>query len=314
MTVHDDPEGSVPERQQVRVGGRSLTVSNLDKVLYPATGTTKAEVLRYYVAVAEVMIPHLAGRPVTLRRYPDGVAAEGFFQKQCPAHRPAWLRTMGLNPDREDEDEYCDLAEVAALAWAANLGALELHVTMGRAPDPTVPTAVVFDLDPGAPAGILECAWLGLRIREALEHLGLVGFPKTSGGKGLQLYVPINRPDTTYEQTRGFAHSLARTLERLHPDRVVTTQNKSLRPGKVLIDWYQNHLTKTTVCAYSLRGREQPTVSTPLRWEEIEAAVRDDDPAALRFDLDVALARVERHGDLFAPVARERQQLPRLQA
>ena len=300
------------QRQQVRIGDRSLTVSNLDKVLYPATGTTKAEVLRYYLAVAEAMLPHLTGRPVTLRRYPDGVGAEGFFQKTCPDHRPDWLGTMHLNPEREDEDEYCDLADVPALAWAANLGALELHVPMGRAPDPTVPTAVVFDLDPGAPAGLLECAWLGLRIREALEHLGLSAVAKTSGGKGLQLYVPVNRPDTSYEQTRGFAHSLARTLEELHPDRVVTTQNKAVRKGKVLIDWYQNHLTKTTVCAYSLRGRDHPTVSTPLQWDEVEAAVAAEDVAALRFEFPEVMARVKQHGDIFASVATLSQALPRL--
>ena len=302
----------MPRRQQVRIGGRSLTVSNLDKVLYPDTGTTKAEVLRYYLDVADVMLPHLARRPVTLRRYPDGVGAEGFFQKQCPDHRPEWLRTMHLNRGRADEDEYCDLGEVAALAWAANLGALELHVPMGRAPDPSVPTAVVFDLDPGAPAGILECARLALRIRDALDHLDLSAVPKTSGGKGLQLYVPVNRPDASYEQTRGFAHSLARTLERLHPGQVVTTQNKVVRAGKVLIDWYQNHLTKTTVCAYSLRGRDRPTVSTPLEWREVEAAVGAEDASALRFELDEVVARVERRGDLFAPVAHESQALPRL--
>ena len=300
----------MPQRQQVQIAGRSLTVSNLDKILYPATGTTKAEVLRYYLAVADVMLPHLERRPVTLRRYPDGVGAEGFFQKQCPDHRPDWLRTMHLNRERAGEEEYCDLGEVAALAWAANLGALELHVPMGRAPDPTVPTAVVFDLDPGAPAGILECAWLALRIREALEHLDLAAVPKTSGGKGLQLYVPVNRPDATYEQTRGFAHSLARTLEQLHPDRVVTTQAKAVRAGKVLIDWYQNHLTKTTVCAYSLRGRDRPTVSTPLDWREVEAGADDGD--LLRFEFEEVVARVERRGDLFAPVARTSQALPRL--
>jgi bifunctional non-homologous end joining protein LigD len=303
----------VGQRQRVRVAGRELAVSSLDKVLYPATGTTKADVLRYYLGVAEVMLPHLAGRPVTLRRFPEGVDGESFYQKTCPDGRPAWVTTVPLGREgREKVVAHCDLAEPAALAWAAQQGGLEIHVPMGRAPDPAVPTAVVFDLDPGAPAGVLDCAWLALRMREAFDHLGLQAVPKTSGGKGLQLYVPVNRPDTTYEQTRGFSHTLALTFERLHPDRVVSQQKKTLRPGKVLIDWSQNHLTKTTVCAYSLRGREHPTVSTPLTWDEVATAASAGDAAALRFAYEDVLARVAEHGDRFAAVATEVQTLPPL--
>jgi bifunctional non-homologous end joining protein LigD len=303
----------VRERQRVRVAGRELAVSSLDKVLYPATGTTKADVLHYYLGVADVMLPHLAGRPVTLRRFPEGVTGEAFYQKTCPEGRPAWLATVPLG--REGRDKvvaHCDLAEPAALAWAANLGGLELHVPMGRAPDPAVPTAVVLDLDPGAPADVLDCAWLALRIRAALDHLGLSAVPKTSGGKGLQVYVPVNRPDTTYARTRAFSHALAVTLERLHPDRVVSQQRKTLRPGKVLIDWSQNHLTKTTVCAYSLRGRERPTVSTPLTWDEVAAAEAAGDARALHVEYDEVLRRVGEHGDRFAAVASQVQSLPDL--
>lgn len=297
-------------RSTVRVGDRELSVSNLDKVLYPATGTTKAEVLRYYLDVAEVMLPHLAGRPVTMKRFPDGVDAQGFFEKRCPSHAPSWMTTIQLGREGRDKVvDHCDLAEVAALAWAANMGALELHVPMGAAPDTTVPTAVVFDLDPGAPADVHTCAEVALLVRTVLDGLGLVAFPKTSGSKGLQVYVPLNQPDTTYAATRAFSQALARLLEDRHGTLVVSKQTKTLRTGKVLIDWSQNHLTKTTVCAYSLRARPEPTVSTPLTWDEVAAA---GDGAPLRFDLDEVRARVAVHGDLFADVATLRQQLPQL--
>ncbi|WP_211262433.1 non-homologous end-joining DNA ligase [Nitriliruptor alkaliphilus] len=299
-------------RTTVRVGERELSVSNLDKVLYPATGTTKAEVLRYYVDVAEVMLPHLAARPVTLKRFPDGVEAEGFFEKRCPSHAPDWLGTVQLGREgREKVVDHCDLAEVAALAWAANLGALELHVTMGAAPDTTVPTAVVFDLDPGAPADVRTCAEVALRIREVLDGLGLTAVAKTSGSKGLQVYVPLHDPSMTYARTRAFSEAVARLLEDRHPDLVVSKQTKTLRPGKVLIDWYQNHLTKTTVCAYSLRARPRPTVSTPLTWDEVGDAVGAEE-GALVHDLDSVRERVAEHGDLFGEVATLEQDLPRI--
>ncbi|MEX1177191.1 MAG: non-homologous end-joining DNA ligase [Nitriliruptor sp.] len=299
-------------RTSVKVGDRELSVSNLDKVLYPATGTAKAEVLRYYVDVAEVMLPHVAGRPVTLKRFPDGVEAEGFFEKRCPPHAPDWMGTVQLGREgREKVVDHCDLTEVAALAWAANLGALELHVTMGAAPDTTVPTAVVFDLDPGAPADVRTCAEVALRIREVLDGLGLEAFVKTSGSKGLQLYVPVHDPQLTYDRTRSFSQAVAMLLEERHPELIVSKQLKTLRPGKVLIDWYQNHLTKTTVAAYSLRARPRPTASTPLTWDEVEAGVGAAE-GALVFDLDDVRARVAEHGDLFAPVAELQQELPPL--
>jgi bifunctional non-homologous end joining protein LigD len=308
-------------RTTVRVGERELSVSNLDKVLYPATGTTKAEVLRYYVDVAEVMLPHLAGRPVTLKRFPDGVEAEGFFEKRCPPHAPDWIGRVQLGREGREKPgevgsggkivDHCDLAEVASLAWAANLGALELHVTMGAAPDTTVPTAVVFDLDPGAPADVRTCAEVALLVREVLDGLGLRSFPKTSGSKGLQLYVPLHDPELTYARTRDFSQAVARLLATRHPGLVVAKQDRTLRPGKVLIDWYQNHLTKTTVCVYSLRARSRPTASTPVGWDEVEAAVGAGE-GALVFDLDDVRARVRAHGDRFAEVATSRQDLPRI--
>lgn len=309
MTVH----GRDGERQLVRVGDRELSVSNLDKVLYPQTGTTKAEVLRHYLAVAEVMLPHLAGRPVTLKRFPDGVDHPGFFEKRCPSHAPDWIGTVRLGRDGRDDDvDHCDLAEPAALAWTANLGSLELHVPMGRAPDPTVPTAVVFDLDPGAPADVRTCAEVAMHLRSLFDGLDLVAVPKTSGSKGLQVYVPINRDDATYAATRDLSQAIAQLLEARHPELVVSRQTKSLRAGKVLIDWSQNHRTKTTVCAYSLRARPAPTVSTPLRWEEVERAAGATDGDVLRFLPEHVVDRIVEHGDLFAPVAEVSQPVPSL--
>jgi bifunctional non-homologous end joining protein LigD len=306
-------------RTTVQVGNRQLSVSNLDKVLWPRTGTTKAELLRYVVEVAPVMLPHLAHRPVTLKRFPDGVDGPSFFEKRCPSHRPEWVATTwlpkrgpGSGGPRDEVIEHCDLSDVASLVWAANLAALELHVPMGRAPDPTVPRAVVFDLDPGAPADVVTCAEVALRLKDVFDRLSLTAVPKTSGGKGLQLYVPVNRDGVTYDDTRDFSREIAQLLERVHPELVVSTQAKTERVGKVLIDWYQNHLTKTTVCAYSPRARERPTVSTPLTWDEVADAASGGDADLLRFELADVLTRVGEHGDLFDPVARVEQELPRL--
>jgi bifunctional non-homologous end joining protein LigD len=309
----------VSERTTVQVGGRQLSVSNLDKVYWPATGTTKAELLRYVAAIAPAMLPHLAHRPVTLKRYPEGVDGQSFFEKRCPSHRPDWLGTTwlpkrgpGSSGARDEVIEHCDLADVAAMVWAANLGALELHVPMARAPDPTIPRAVVFDLDPGAPADVVTCGEVALHLKEVFDRLSLTAVPKTSGGKGLQLYVPLNRDGVSYDDTRDFSREIAQLLERVHPKLVVSTQTKTERVGKVLIDWYQNHLTKTTVCVYSPRARQRPTVSTPITWDEVVDAVRRQDAALLRFEMDEVLDRVQQLGDLFAPVAELEQDLPKL--
>jgi bifunctional non-homologous end joining protein LigD len=294
---------------QVEVEGHPLRLSNLDKVLYPASGTTKAEVLDYYARIAPVLLPHLADRPVTLRRFPDGVDGGSFYEKNCPRYRPGWVGTHRVTSDEGTSIDFCRLDSVAALTWVANLAALELHTSMARAADSSAPTMVVFDLDPGPPAGILECAEVGLWIQRVLAGLGLGCLAKTSGSKGLQLYLPLNTP-ATYEATAGFSRTVAQLLERQDPDRVVSVQRKDRRTGKVLVDWSQNSWHKTTACVYTLRARERPTVSTPVTWDEVEDAVAAADPALLSFEAREVLERVARHGDLFAPAATLRQELP----
>lgn len=289
----------------VEVEGRRLTLSNLDKVLYPATGTTKAEVIDYYARVAPAMVPHLADRGVTLRRFPDGVEGGSFFEKRCPGHRPAWIGTVVGPGDRNGDIGYCCLDSAAALVWAANMAALEIHAPMARR-DVEAPAMCVFDLDPGPGTGLAHCADVALDIRHVLDGLGLVGVPKTSGSKGLQVYVPLNTPHT-HEQAAAFALWVAQLLERAHPDEVVSNMSKARRVGKVLVDWSQNSRHKTTVAVYSLRARPAPTVSTPLQWEEVEAAAGGE---PLAFEAADVLARVRRHGDLFAPTLTIEQVLP----
>lgn len=299
-------------RRTVEIGGEQLVVSNLDKVLYPAAGFTKAHVLDYYVRIAPVLLPHLAGRPLTMLRYPDGVEGDRFFEKRCPDHRPEFVRTVALGREgKEKRVEHCDVDSVASLAWVANLASLELHTSLARAPDTSVPTMVVFDLDPGAPADIVQCCRVAGWLREVFDRLGLEAFPKTSGSKGMQVYVPVNGP-TDYERTKGFSLAIGQLLERVHGDLVTTTMAKDQRPGKIFVDWSQNTLTKTTVCVYSLRAREQPTVSTPVTWDEVAATADSGDPATLRFTASEVLARVEASGDLFAPTLTLVQELPDL--
>lgn len=290
----------------VEIGGRKLSISNLDKVLYPETGFTKAEVIDYYVRVAPVLLAHLGDRGITMRRYPDGVDAGSFFEKRCPSHRPAWVEAVDGPGDRGGAIGYCRLGETAALAWAANLAAIELHAPMARAGDIEAPTMVVFDLDPGPGTGVAECAVVAGWIREVLDSAGLAAYPKTSGSKGLQVYVPLNSPHT-HDHTKAFALAVAQVVEQQHPELVVTTQNKDVRRGKVLIDWSQNSRHKTTICAYSLRARPHPTVSTPVTWAEVDAAAGG---AALSFEAPDVLDRIDALGDLFAPTATEVQHLP----
>jgi bifunctional non-homologous end joining protein LigD len=294
------------EGTQVDVGGHRLTLTNLDKVLYREAGFTKGEVIDYYARIAPAMLPHLADRCLTMRRYPDGVEGASFFEKRCPGHRPDWLRTA-LGPGNGGQGiSYCVVDDVGGLVWAANLAALELHTPMSRSADMGVATMVVFDLDPGAPAAMAECAEVGLWIRDVLDGLDLRAAAKTSGSKGLQLYVPLNRPHG-FDHTKSFALAVAQLLEKHHADLVVSDMSKELRTGKVLIDWSQNVAAKTTVCAYSLRARPRPTVSTPVTWAEVEAAAGG---APLSFEARGVLDRVERSGDLFAPVATLEQSLP----
>jgi len=291
---------------EVTIGKRKLSLSNLDKVLWPATGFTKGEMIDYYARVAPTMVPHLAGRAITLRRWPNGVDASSFFEKNCPSHRPPWMETVELG-----DVGYCRLDEPAAIVWTANLAAIELHPTLAAAPDLERPTFVVFDLDPGAPADILTCVRVAQLIREVLDHLGLQAWPKTSGSKGLQLYVPTGGT-ATYAETREFSQNLAHLLERAHPELVVSTQEKARRAGKILIDWSQNTSSKTTVAVYSLRARDEPSASTPVTWEEMEAAASREDAEALRFSPAEVLQRIEEKGDLMAPVLEVSQELPAL--
>jgi bifunctional non-homologous end joining protein LigD len=274
-------------------------------VLYPETGTTKAEVIDYYARIAPTLVPHLYDRGVTLRRFPDGVDGGSFFEKRCPKHRPDWLGTRLGPGDSNGQIDYCCLDSPAALVWAGNMAALEIHAPMARS-DIETPTMCVFDLDPGEPATIEQCSDVALDVRHVLEGFGLVGFPKTSGSKGLQVYVPLNTPHT-HEQASSFAQAVAHLLERARPDDVVSNMKKSLRRGKVFVDWSQNSRHKTTIAVYSLRARPRPTVSTPVTWDEVEATAGG---APLAFEASEVLDRVEQHGDLFADTLNLRQSLP----
>ena len=294
------------KRVNVEIGGRTLSVSNLDKVLYPETGFTKAEVIDYYVRVAPTILAHLGDRGITMRRFPDGVDAGSFFEKRCPSHRPEWVQAALGPGDRGGAIEYCRLTEPAALAWAANMAALELHAPMARVDDIDAPTMVVFDLDPGPGTAMTECAVVAGWIRTVLDAVGLRAWPKTSGSKGLQLYVPLNAPHT-HDHASSFALAVAQLVERDHPELVVTTQRKEARAGKVLIDWSQNSRHKTTICVYSLRARPHPTVSTPVTWDEVVAAAEG---APLSFEAPDVLDRLDAHGDLFAPTTTLIQDLP----
>ena len=295
----------------MEIDGRHLSLSNLGKVLYPRTGFTKGQVIDYYTRVAPAVLPHLRGRPLTLKRYPDGVEGGHFYEKQSPSHRPPWVRTAPVWSRHNGRTIDFTLADdLPTLVWLAQLGDLELHTSLALAEDVTRPTILAFDLDPGPPATIVECARVALDLRDAFDHLGMAAFPKTSGSKGMQVYVPLNVPGVTYRDTKGFALALAQLLERRRPDLVVSDMRKDLRTGRVLVDWSQNDEHKTTVCAYSLRARERPTVSTPLRWEEVEGVIASGDPEDLAFISDETLDRVAAHGDLFAPVLELEQPLP----
>ncbi|MEZ5237380.1 MAG: non-homologous end-joining DNA ligase, partial [Acidimicrobiales bacterium] len=277
----------------VEIDGRTLSVSNLDKVLYPAVGFTKAQVIDYYLRIAPVALAHLGDRGLTLRRFPNGVDGQSFYEKRCPGHRPDWVHTTPGPGDRSGPIGYCVLDSVAAMVWAANLAALELHAPMARAGDPDEPTMVVFDLDPGEPAAMRECCQVALDIGEVLDAVGLRAWAKTSGSKGLQLYVPLNASHT-HEHASEFARAVAQLLERRHPKRITSEMTKALRPNKVFIDWSQNSRHKTTIGVYSLRARPEPTVSTPVDWHEVEQGADGEHPSGLRFLTDDVLERVSR--------------------
>jgi bifunctional non-homologous end joining protein LigD len=288
---------------EVDVEGRRLRLSNLDKVLYPVPGFTKGEVVDYYTRVAPALLPHLRGRALTLKRYPNGVEGKYFYEKQKPSHAPDWVRSATIETgDRDIDFVLCD--DLPTLVWLANLADVEMHPSLALAQDPDRPTVLAFDLDPGEPAGLSECRAVALLLRDTLADLGLECLAKTSGSKGMQVYVPLNTA-VAYDDTKPFAQALAQLLEKQHPKLVVSSMKKSLRAGKVFIDWSQNSRHKTTVAVYSLRAREHPTVSTPVTWDEIE-----DDSLDLVFDTAAVLDRVDEHGDLFSAALEQKQKLP----
>jgi bifunctional non-homologous end joining protein LigD len=298
------------QSQVVDVEGRHLSLTNLDKVLYPATGFTKGQVIDYYARISQVLLPHLMGRPVTMKRYPDGVDGEYFYEKNAPKHRPDWVQTAPIwSRHNRRHINYLKVEDLPTLTWLANLASLEIHPSLALATDIQCPTMMVFDLDPGPPANIVQCAQVGIWLHDIFAHWGLESFPKTSGSKGLQIYVPLNTP-TTYDVTKTFALALAKLLEQEHRDLVVSEMKKEVRTGKVFVDWSQNDEHKTTVSVYSLRAREHPTVSTPVSWDEVETALKKKDASRLVFEAPDVLARVEKMGDLHEPVLRLKQRLP----
>lgn len=308
--------------QQVEVDGRELKLTNLDKVLYPKAGFTKGEVVDYYAKIAPAIVPHLAGRALTLRRFPEGVddTEAAFFEKRCPKHRPDWVKTATVEAGpRAGNIDFCVCEDTPTLVWMAQLAAIELHPSLSLAKAPDRPTVLAFDLDPGAPANILDCCRVGLRLHELFDHFDIQSFAKTSGSKGLQVYVPLNVDTASYEAegadgqgTKAFARAIAQLLEKQTPKEVVSKMKKVERKGKVFVDWSQNHRRKTTIAVYSLRARERPTVSTPVTWDEVEQALQKDDPDSLVFEAADVLKRVEKDGDLFAPVLELKQKLPEL--
>ena len=298
----------------VDIEGRHLKLSNLDKVLYPEAGFTKGQVIDYYVRIAPCLMPHLQGRPLTMKRYPNGVGGMFFYEKNCPSHRPDWVKTAKVWSEGNNRwMDYCLIEDLPTLVWAANLADLELHTSLSLGKNVLQPSFLVFDLDPGAPANIVQCCQVGIWVRDIFTRLGLESFAKTSGSKGLQIYVPLNTT-VSYDDTKPFAHELARTLERQHPDLVVSDMKKALRTGKVLVDWSQNDDHKTTVCVYSLRAKERPTVSTPVKWLDVENCLKKDDPNLLVFDSEAVLERAKKYGDLFEPVLKLKQKIPPLSA
>jgi bifunctional non-homologous end joining protein LigD len=298
-------------KAELVVEDRKIQVSNLDKVLYPKVGFTKGHVIDYYIRIAPVLLPHLKDRPLTMKRYPDGVEGEFFYEKNCPSHRPKWVKTAKVWSEGNNRMmNYCLAQDLPTLVWAANLADLELHTSLSRKNNIERPTMMVFDLDPGAPADIVQCCQVGIWLRDVLGKMKLKSFAKTSGSKGLQVYVPLNMP-VTYDQTKDLARALAQHLEGEHVDLVTSNMSKAVRKGKVFVDWSQNDEHKTTICVYSLRAREEPTVSTPVTWDEVANCLKKKKADVLKFRSDKALGRVDKFGDLFEPLEKLRQKLPK---
>jgi bifunctional non-homologous end joining protein LigD len=295
----------------LEIDGHALTVSNLGKVLYPEAGFTKGDVIKYFIDISPVLLPHLKDRPITMKRYPEGVGHFFFYEKNCPRYRPEWVNTAPVMSERRGGMmHFCVVNNLASLVWMGNLADLELHTSLARAPKVERPTMMVFDLDPGEGTDYVQCCQVALWLRQKFDALKLKSFPKTSGSKGIQVYVPLNTP-CTFDDTKTVSRQIADAVAADHPDAVVTNMLKKLRVGKVLIDWSQNDEHKTTVSVYSLRATPNPQVSTPLTWTELERLRKKGDPDAFRFSPDDIRARVKKHGDLFEPVLKLKQKLPR---
>ncbi len=299
-------------RTFVEMGGRRLSLSNLEKDLYLAYGFNKAQIFEYYRQIAPFILPHLRDRALTFKRYPEGAEKDFFYEKRCPSHRPAWVKTAEIPQEDGEVMTVCLVNDLETLIWVENLASLELHVPLARAHSPETPDSMVFDLDPGEPAGLLECARVALTLRDLLSRMGLKSYVKTSGKKGLHVYVPLNHKETTFEDTKTFSRAVASIVQKHYPDLVTVKMAKDERKAKVFINWSQNDASKTMICVYSLRAREKPIVSFPLEWNELENPGRLGDPERLQVTHAEALNRVKKTGDLFREVLVQQQKLPHL--
>jgi bifunctional non-homologous end joining protein LigD len=299
-------------RKIVEITGKRLSLSNLGKDLYPSFGFTKAHILEYYRRISKFIIPHLKDRALTLKRYPDGVEKDFFFEKRCPSHRPAWVKTAEVRHHEGEKMTVCLVNDMETLIWVENLASLELHVPLARSDSPETPDSMVFDLDPGDQANILHCARVAQILRDLLANLRLTSYVKTSGKKGLHVYVPLNRKETTFEDTKQFSKAAAEIMQKNYPDLVTAKMAKEYRKAKVFINWSQNDSSKTMICVYSLRAREKPIVSFPLAWEELENLAVLGDPEKLQVIYSEAASRAENKGDFFREVIVKKQSLPHL--
>ncbi|MBA4373235.1 MAG: ATP-dependent DNA ligase [Thermodesulfovibrio sp.] len=299
-------------RKAVGIAGRRLALSNLEKDLYPSHGFTKAHILDYYQRVARFILPHLKDRALTFKRYPEGVDKDFFFEKRCPSHRPSWVPTAEVGRDDAEKMTVCLVNDLETLIWTQNLASVELHVPLARAGSPETPDSMVFDLDPGHPADILDCTRVALILRDLLSELRLASCVKTSGKKGLHVYVPLNREETTFEDTKKFSKAVAVIMQKNYPELVTAKMAKEFRKARVFINWSQNDSSKTMVCIYSLRAREKPVVSFPLSWKELENSAGAGDPERLQVMPAEAISRAEKQGDLFQELLTKKQRLPYL--
>lgn len=299
-------------RQNIGTVGKRLSLSNLEKDLYPSYGFTKAHILEYYRRISKFILPHLKDRALTLKRYPEGVEKDFFFEKRCPSHRPDWVQTAEVSRDNEEAMTVCMVNDIETLIWVGNLASLELHVPLTRTGSPETPDSMVFDLDPGDPADILDCVRVALILHDLLSDLGLESYVKTSGKKGLHVYVPLNRKETTFEHTKQFSKAVAIIMQKNYPDLVTSKMAKEYRKARVFINWSQNDPSKTMVCVYSLRAREKPFVSFPLEWKELDYLAGLGDPEKLQVIHSEAVSRAEKTGDMFQEALTKKQKLPHI--